>query len=128
MKIIKNTKLFKELRKSPEWAVLFFDDKGTLKDSRIPVLVGGLDHIKSDERGVYFFDIGTSQSGHIYDNSFGIEKETEEENRSYTDPITGRKLTPEEMKARGESPNYELDAIKAENNAILQEEARGRII
>lgn len=75
MKIIKNTKLFKELRKSPEWAVLFRDDKGTLKDSRIPVLAGGLDHIKSDEKGVCFYDIGTSQSGQIYDNSFGIVRE-----------------------------------------------------
>ena len=75
MEIIKNTKLFKELRKSPEWAVLFKDDKGTLKDSRIPVLAGGLDHIESNERGVYFFDVGTSQSGHIYDNSFGIIRE-----------------------------------------------------
>ncbi|MBA7532238.1 hypothetical protein ES705_24464 [subsurface metagenome] len=72
MKIIKNTKLFKELKKSPEWAVLFKDNKGTLKDSKIPVLAGGLDHIKSDEKGVYFYDIGTRRGGQIYDNSFGI--------------------------------------------------------
>ncbi len=57
MEIIKNTKLFKELKKNLEWAVLFKDDKGTLKDSGIPVLSGGLDHIESNESGVYFFNI-----------------------------------------------------------------------
>ncbi|MBA7498482.1 hypothetical protein ES705_07497 [subsurface metagenome] len=75
MEIVKNTKLFKELRKSPEWAVLFKDDKGTSKDSRIPALLGGLDHIESNEKGVYFFDVGTDRGGHIYDNSFGIVRE-----------------------------------------------------
>jgi len=74
VKIIKNTKLFKELKKNLEWAVLFKDDKGTLKDSGIPVLAGGLDHIESNESGVYFFDSGVSRSGHVVDNSFGIKR------------------------------------------------------
>ena len=74
MKVIKNTKLFRELKKNSGWALLFKDDKGTLKDSRIPILTGSLDRIKSNEKGIYFFDIGVNRSGNIADNSFGIEK------------------------------------------------------
>ena len=57
---------------------MFKDDKGTLKDSRIPILAGSLDHVESNEKRVYFFDIGVNRSGNIADNSFDIEKKRQQ--------------------------------------------------
>jgi len=73
-KMIGNTKLFEELQEKPEWETLFADKKGTLKDQRIPILAGGLDHIEKNDWGIYFYDIGTT-IGHynrFIDNSFAI--------------------------------------------------------
>jgi len=78
MKEIRNTKLFKELKKQPEWKTLF---KGArypeLKDMDIPTLAGGLDHIDIKPKGIYFHDIGCSRGGQMIDNSFVIRPELE---------------------------------------------------
>ena len=73
-KMIRNTKLFEELQEKPEWETLFADKKGTLKDQRIPILTGGLDHIEKNDYGIYFYDIGTTigYCNTFIDNSFGI--------------------------------------------------------
>ena len=66
MKIIKNPKLFNELKKiawlsnfdnGKIWEGLFKDDVGTLKDERIPILSEGLDHIVLTPKSVRFIDI-----------------------------------------------------------------------
>ena len=69
METIRNQKLFEELKKAPKWETLF--DGFYLKDQRIPVLLGGLDHIEVKPRGVYFFDIGMNGKT----NSFVIRPE-----------------------------------------------------
>ena len=69
MKAIRNTKLFNNLKKHPEWDTLFLDDN--LKDSEIPILAGGLDHIDIRPDGIYFHDIGSNNR----DNSFVIRRE-----------------------------------------------------
>uniref|UniRef100_A0A6M3XP27 Uncharacterized protein n=1 Tax=viral metagenome TaxID=1070528 RepID=A0A6M3XP27_9ZZZZ len=76
MKTIRNTKLFNELKKNPEWSTLFTTGNyPESKDDDIPVLAGGLDHIDVKESGVYFHDIGMSSGGRILDNSFVIRPE-----------------------------------------------------
>lgn len=72
MKTIYNNKLYNELKKDLSWENLFADNEGTLKDSRIPVLAGGLDHISKTKKFFVFHDIGCNGK----DNSFriGMEK------------------------------------------------------
>jgi len=76
MIVIRNTKLFRELKKNPEWKTLF---KGVQypepKDMDIPTFAGGLDHIDVKPKGIYFHDIGCSRGGRIIDNSFVIRPE-----------------------------------------------------
>lgn len=74
MKTIRNSKLFHELQKNPEWETLFQNNEGTLKDNLIPILFGGLDHIEMRKNGVYFIDIGCNGK----DNSFVIRPESRE--------------------------------------------------
>lgn len=71
-KMIMNTKLFKELQEKPEWETLFSDKEGTLKDKRIPILAGGLDHIERNDWEIYFYDRGIIRGTEYIDNSFGI--------------------------------------------------------
>ena len=75
--MIGNTKLFNELQENPEWDTLFADKEGTLKDKRIPILAGGLDHIERTDWGIYFYDIGMTKGpcNRYFDNSFGIVRE-----------------------------------------------------
>jgi len=77
---IRNTKLFNELKKKPEWETLFsyrevpgypLSREPKIKDNEIPWLAGGLDHIDVKKRGVYFHDIGSGNR----DNSFVIRPE-----------------------------------------------------
>lgn len=75
MIVVKNTKLFQDLKKNPQWDTLFSDDKGTLKDSQIPILYGGLDHIEVTKNRICFYDIGTSINEKICDNSFVVKKQ-----------------------------------------------------
>lgn len=76
-KMISNTKLFNELQKKPEWETLFADKEGTLKDNRIPILAGGLDHIERNDYAIYFHDKGITRGyfNEYFDNSFGIVRE-----------------------------------------------------
>ena len=58
MVTIRNQKLFEELKMADdEWAALFNWD-GNIKDDRIPIFLGGLDHIEICPKGIYFYDIG----------------------------------------------------------------------
>ena len=66
---IRNTELFLELKRMPEWETLF--DGTNIKDSEIPSLWGGLDHISVKNNGIYFYDIGSNGR----DNSFVIRPE-----------------------------------------------------
>ena len=69
MKTIRNTKLFNELKKSPQWETLFIEYE--IKNQGIPVFFGGLDHIDVKPKGIYFHDIGCNGK----DNSFVIRPE-----------------------------------------------------
>ena len=73
MKIIRNTELFNDLVINPSWKNLFTaaEDVPELKDYSIPVLKGGLDHIKIQKKGIYFLDRGCNG----LDNSFVVRPE-----------------------------------------------------
>ena len=67
MKIIRDFKLYRELKTTPEWKTLFTDDY-ELKNANIPTLAGGLDHIHVTRDAVQFHDIGCNGR----DNSFKV--------------------------------------------------------
>lgn len=67
MQSIYDHKLFEELKKSPEWQTLFTSDYN-FKNSNIPTLAGGLDHISKTKKYFTFHDIGCNGR----DNSFRI--------------------------------------------------------
>jgi len=80
MIVIRNTKLFKELKEIARlsnfndeqiWKGLFKDDMGTFKDERIPTFFGGLDHTRCTADSIYFADIGSNWK----DNSFVVREE-----------------------------------------------------
>ena len=76
MIIIRDTKLFNELKEKPEWNTLF--DGTNLKGVGIPILSGGLDHIDVKPKGIYFYDIGCNNK----DNSFVIRPEFNKQRKS----------------------------------------------
>ncbi len=70
MKTIYDNELYAELKKDLSWETLF-DDDYCLKNSNIPVLSGGLDHISKTKKFFVFHDIGCNGR----DNSFRIGRE-----------------------------------------------------
>ena len=81
---IRNTKLFNELRKKPEWDTLFTynevpgypgSQEPNIKDDEIPIFAGGLDHIDVKPKGIYFHDIGCNDRN----NSFVVRPELKNE-------------------------------------------------
>ena len=63
---IRNTNLFNELKANPKWDTLFNFQEPELKDSEIPTLTGGLDHIDVKAKGIYFHDIGCNNRDHSF--------------------------------------------------------------
>ena len=66
---IRNTELFLELKRMPEWETLFDDTDSRVWE--IPFFRGGLDHISVRDKGVYFYDIACNGR----DNSFVVRPE-----------------------------------------------------
>lgn len=64
---IYDNQLFADLEKKTEWATLF-DDDFYPKNPNIPILLGGLSHIKRTKKFFVFLDIGCNGR----DNSFRI--------------------------------------------------------
>lgn len=81
MKTIRDTKLFKDLIETDyPWRTLFLpEDQGEFRNSEIPNLLGGIDHIEYKKKGVYFHDIGCNNR----DNSFVIRPELEQQGLEY---------------------------------------------
>ena len=73
MKTIRDTKLFDKIKgdNNDAWDALFVDDQGSLENDEIPTFFGGLDHIDTKKRGVYYYDIGCNGN----DNSFVVRPE-----------------------------------------------------
>ena len=67
MKTIYDHQLFAELEKDPDWKTLF-DEEFYPKNPNIPILFGGLSHIKRTKKFFVFLDIGSNGR----DNSFRI--------------------------------------------------------
>ena len=70
MKTIYDHQLFAELEKDPDWKTLF-DEEFYPKNPNIPILFGGLSHIKRTKKFFVFLDIGCNGR----DNSFRIGRE-----------------------------------------------------
>jgi len=66
---IRNTELFWELKRMPEWETLFDDTDSRVWE--IPFFRSGLAHISVRDQGVYFHDIGSNGRA----NSFVIRPE-----------------------------------------------------
>ena len=70
MKTIYDHQLYTELKKDLSWKTLF-DADFYPKNSNIPILCGGIDHIKRTKKFFVFLDIGCNGR----DNSFRIGRE-----------------------------------------------------
>jgi len=73
MIIIRNTKLFQELKECPEWRTLF--ENFEPKDPRIPAMAGDLDRIEIRENQIIFYDCGCFVGGKLRDNTFCVVPE-----------------------------------------------------
>jgi len=71
MKIIRDTKLFKELKKSENKWKCLFTENFELKNTEIPFFASELDHIEETKKQFVFHDRGSNGK----DNSFIIRKE-----------------------------------------------------
>jgi hypothetical protein len=74
--LVKDQKLFNELKNAEQtseklWNTLF-DNNFNLKNSQIPILNGGLDHVEIKNTSYTFHDVGVSRGGKTLDNTFKI--------------------------------------------------------
>lgn len=123
MKTIYDQKLYAELKKNFSWETLF-DDNCELKNSNIPILCGGLDHIETKNGFFVFHDIGCNGR----DNSFRIgdrEVSTMKQTRIYPTATTGHPdygdQSPryESIRVFFDHDNYQLSDINNISDAIL---------
>ena len=121
MKTIYDHQLYAELKKDLSWETLF-DDDYCLKNSNIPILSGGLDHISKTKKYFVFHDIGCNGR----DNSFRIgDVSTMKQTRIYPTATTDHPDYGDDaplyeyIRVFFDHVNYQLSDINNISDAIL---------